>query len=148
MNRLACGLILILALAGVACAQFEDLQKGEMEMEGKIQSIAPEAKSFTILAERFGTKTSRNWTKLKPLRAKEIRTDDVTIFACYSGTATFDALEIGQKVNVIGKDTGKGKPLIARVVWIQAQTQPPPPAPEPTPEPAPTPEPEPPPPAP
>lgn len=126
MRPLACVMILILAVSGIAYAQFEDLKKGEMEMEGKIQSISPETKSFTILAERFGTKTSRDWTKIVPPRPKEIRTTNTTLFACYSGTTTFDALEVGQKVNVIGKDTGKGKPLVARIMWIHAPAQSPP----------------------
>lgn len=139
MRRLVCIVILALAVAGIAWAQFEDLQKGEMEMEGKVTSVAPETKSFTILAERFGTKTSHNWTKLNPPRPKEIRTGDTTIFACYSGVTTLDAVQVGQKVNVIGKDTGKGKPLIARIVWIQAQTQTPPPPEAPS-EPQPAPE--------
>jgi len=140
MKRLACGLILTLALVGIAVAQFEDLQKGEMEMEGKVQSISPGTKSFVILAERFGTKTSHDWTKIKPPRPKEIRATDTTLFACYSGTTTLDAVQAGLKVNVIGKDTGKGKPLIARVVWIQAPaSQAPPPEPTPEPEPPPPP---------
>lgn len=77
------------------------LKKGDIEIAGVVESIAPDKKSLSMKAETV-TMPRAAAVKLDPVRSKIIE-----ISALPSGVAP------GVRIVVIGKNTGVGKPMIA-----------------------------------
>ena len=85
------------------------LKKGEIELEGTVESISADGRSVSLTVD-FIKLAGQNRIALSPPRSKQV-----------SLKSKADWLTAGQRVILIGKNTGVGKPMTADVMASATQ---------------------------
>jgi uncharacterized small protein (DUF1192 family) len=95
------------------------LNAGEIRLHGRVSAINATQQSFVLDVASF-TLPNGNTSQLPAPKPKTVLVGNETLLGAGTPTqkAAFADLKVGMAVIVVGKDSGSGKPLIAREITV------------------------------